>query len=131
MSAEPITAVRSDAAPAAIGPYAQAVVCGDVIYTSGQIALRPGVDGLVGATAAEQAAVVLENLSAVLAAAGSGLSRALKVTVYLIDLSEFAEVGAVYAAAFGEHRPARSTVQVAALPRGARIEIDCIAQRQA
>jgi len=124
-----LSAVHTDQAPAAIGPYSQAIVCGEMVYTSGQIALRAGVDGLVGHTAAEQAEVVLQNLAAVLEAAGSGLSCVVKVTVYLTDLSEFGDVGRVYAAAFGDHRPARSTVQVSALPRGARIEMDCIAQR--
>jgi 2-iminobutanoate/2-iminopropanoate deaminase len=119
--------IHTDNAPAAIGPYSQATVVGGMVYTSGQVALRPGVTGLVGETAAEQAAVALENLSAVLTAAGSSLSQAVKVSVFLADMNDFPAVNRVYAEAFGDHRPARSTVQVARLPLDARVEIDCIA----
>lgn len=119
--------VHTDIAPAAIGPYSQATVHGGLVYTSGQVALRPGVSGLIGATAAEQARVALENLAAVLVAAGSGLGHVLKVTVFLADMNDFPAVNAVYAEAFGDHRPARSTVEVARLPLDARVELDCIA----
>jgi 2-iminobutanoate/2-iminopropanoate deaminase len=119
--------VHTDIAPAAIGPYSQATVHGGLVYTSGQVALRPGVSGLIGATAAEQARVALENLAAVLVAAGSGLGHVLKVTVFLADMNDFPDVNAVYAEAFGDHRPARSTVEVSRLPLDARVELDCIA----
>ncbi len=119
--------IHTDSAPAAIGPYSQATVHGDLVYTSGQVALPPEGGSLQGETAAEQARWVLRNLAAVLDAAGSGLDRALKVTVYLADMNDFPSVNAVYAEAFGHHRPARSTVQVARLPLDALVEIDCIA----
>jgi 2-iminobutanoate/2-iminopropanoate deaminase len=119
--------VHTDIAPAAIGPYSQATVHGGLVYTSGQVALRPGVSGLIGTTAAAQARVALENLAAVLVAAGSGLGHVLKVTVFLADMNDFPDVNAVYAEAFGDHRPARSTVEVARLPLDARVELDCIA----
>lgn len=119
--------VHTDAAPAAIGPYSQAMVHGGLVYTSGQIALVPGGAALVGESAADQCEVVMGNLAAVLAAAGSSLQKVLKTTIFLIDMADFAAVNAVYARHMGEHRPARATVAVAALPRGARVEIDCIA----
>lgn len=122
-----MNAIHSEAAPAAIGPYSQAMAHGGLVYTSGQIALSTEQPGLVGETAAEQAEQVFTNLRAVLAAAGSSLGAALKVTVYLVDMADFAAVNAVYAAAFGDWKPARSTVAVAALPRGARVEIDVVA----
>ena len=123
----PMKIIQTDAAPAAIGPYSQATVHNGLVYTSGQVALRPGVSGLIGSTAAEQAVVALENLSAVLEASGSSLGQALKVTVFLADMNDFPSVNAVYAEAFGDHRPARSTVEVARLPVDARVELDCIA----
>ncbi len=119
--------IHTDDAPAAIGPYSQATVHGGMVYTSGQVALRPGTTGLIGETAAEQARVALENLSAVLTAANSSLSQAVKVNVFLADMNDFPSVNAVYAEAFGDHRPARATVEVARLPLDARVEIDCIA----
>lgn len=122
-----INVVATDRAPQAIGPYSQAVSAGGVIYLSGQVALEPASGELVGDSAEEQAARALENLGSVLAAAGSGFERVLKTTVYLIDMNDFAAVNAVYARYFGDSRPARATVQVAALPKGARVEIDAIA----
>lgn len=119
--------VHTPAAPAAIGPYSQAMVHNGLVYTSGQIALVPGGASLVGETAADQCEVVMGNLSAVLHAAGSSLHQVLKTTIFLLDMADFAEVNAVYARHMGDHRPARATVAVAALPRGARVEIDCIA----
>ena len=121
--------VSTPAAPAAIGPYSQAVVHGDLVFTSGSIAIPAGGSEIVGRTAAEQARLALANLAAILEAAGSSMDRVLRCTVYLVDMGEFAEVNEVYAQAFGENRPARSTVAVAALPKGARVEIDCIATR--
>ena len=115
-------------APKAIGPYSQAVVAGGMVYSAGQIPLDPRTGALVGATAAEQTDQVLRNLAAVLAAAGSGLDLVVKTTVYLVDLADFPAMNEVYAQHFAGHKPARSTVQVAALPTGARVEIDAVAR---
>ena len=123
--------IATDQAPAAIGPYAQAVGTGDLLFCSGQIALDPATGGMRGATAAEQARQVLANLSAVLRAGGSGMDGVLKTTVYLKDMADFAAVNAVYAEAFGDHRPARATVAVAGLPKDALVEIDAVARRRA
>ncbi len=120
-------AVQTAQAPAAIGPYSQAIVHGGVVYCSGQIALDPVTGVLLEGDVQAEARLVLKNLSAVLEAAGSGLDRALKVTVFLKDLGDFAAVNEVYAEAFGAHRPARACVQAAKLPRDVRVEIDCIA----
>lgn len=123
-----IRTVLTPHAPAAIGPYSQAVVAGGIVYCSGQIALDPERSALVGASVAEQTERVLANLRAVLEAAGSGLERVLRCTVFLVDMSDFPAMNEVYGRAFaGSGPPARSTVAVAALPRGARVEIDCIA----
>ena len=119
--------VHTDQAPAAIGPYSQAIVHGGVVYASGQIAIVPGVPDLMDGDAATQARQALTNLRAVLEAAGSGLDRVLKATVYLVDMADFPRVNAVYAEFIGDWRPARATVAVAALPAGARVEVDAIA----
>lgn len=119
--------VETPNAPAAIGPYSQAVVHGGLVYCSGQIALDAQTGALFEGAVAGEARKVLENLSAVLEAAGSSLQHAIKVTVFLSDMDDFAAVNAVYAEAFGEHRPARATVQVGRLPKDVRVEIDCIA----
>ncbi|HTH64001.1 MAG TPA: RidA family protein [Gemmatimonadales bacterium] len=121
--------VATDKAPKAIGPYSQAIVTDDTVYTAGQVALDPKSGELVGATVAEQTEQVLQNLTAVLAASGSSLGQVVKTTVYLIDMADFAAMNEVYARHFGGHRPARSTVQAAGLPKGARVEIDAIAIR--
>jgi 2-iminobutanoate/2-iminopropanoate deaminase len=123
--------VATKGAPAAIGPYAQAVAAGDLLFCSGQIALDPGSGELLGSTVADQTRQVLKNLAAVLAAGGSGLDRVLKTTVYLKDMGDFAAMNAVYAEAFGAHRPARATVAAAGLPKGALVEIDAVARRGA
>lgn len=120
--------VSTDAAPAAIGPYSQAVVCGGFVFTSGQIPLEPGSGELVGGDIAEQTERVLDNLAAVLGAAGAAFDDVVKTTIYLVDLQDFATVNRVYGERFKGAPPARSTVQVAALPRGARVEIDAIAR---
>ncbi|MEX2047220.1 MAG: RidA family protein [Chloroflexota bacterium] len=125
-----LRSVSSDKAPKAIGPYSQAIVAGDLIFTAGQIALDPATGELVGGQIELQTARVLDNLAAVLEAAGSGLDRVVKCTVFLADFAEFAAMNEVYAQRFGEHRPARSTVGTSALPRGARIEIECVAVRR-
>ena len=120
--------VATTAAPAAIGPYSQATVSGQVVYTSGQIPLLPDGSLLEGDVTA-QARQVLENLKAVLTAAGSGLERVLKTTVFLKDMDDFAAMNAVYAEYFTEPYPARSTVQVARLPRDVRVEIEAVAEQ--
>lgn len=122
-----IKTVATDHAPKAIGPYSQAIVADGVVYTAGQVALDPQSGALVGATIAEQTEQVLKNLSAVLAAGGSSLGQVVKTTVYLADMADFAAMNEVYTKHFGGHRPARSTVQAAGLPKGARVEIDAIA----
>lgn len=122
--------IRTPSAPAAIGPYSQAVADGALLFCSGQIAIDPATGKLVGGDAAAQARRALGNLKAVLDAGGAGLDTVLKTTVYLKDLRDFPAVNAVYAEAFGTHRPARATVQVAALPMDALVEIDAIARRR-
>jgi len=114
--------------PAAIGPYSQAVRCGNLIFVSGQIPLDPATGRMVEGDISVQTERVLKNLGAILEAAGSGLARALKATVYLRDLEEFGKMNEVYARFFGDRPPARATVQVARLPRDARVEIDVIAE---
>ena len=119
--------VYSSNAPEPVGPYSQAVAHGGVLYLSGQVPLDPATGKLCGATIEEQTEQVLDNLAAVLAAAGIDFSRLLRVGVYLIDMSDFPRMNAVYADRLGDARPARATVAVAALPLGARVEIDAIA----
>ena len=121
-------AVSTPKAPAAIGPYSQATIGGGLLYTAGQIALDPATGLMVDGDVVAQARRVIANLDAVLRAAGSGWDRVLRVTVYLQDMGDFPRVNEVYAEAVGSARPARSTVQVSALPRGALVEIDLIAQ---
>jgi len=122
-----IQTVATPAAPAAIGPYSQGIVANGFVYTAGQVALDPRtmefVDGDVGA----QTARVFSNLKAILVAAGSGLDRVVKATVFLADMADFAAMNEVYAREFGAHRPARSTVAVKTLPKNARVEIDLVA----
>jgi 2-iminobutanoate/2-iminopropanoate deaminase len=115
-------------APKAIGPYAQGIVAGGFLFTAGQIALDPATMKLVPGDIAVQTGRVLENLEAVLRGAGATLQDVVKTTVFLADLSDFAAMNEVYAKRFGAHRPARSTVQVAALPAGARVEIELVAR---
>jgi len=123
--------VHTDHAPAAIGPYSQAIACDGLLFCSGQIPLDPASGEMVGTTAAEQARRALENLSAVLVAGGSGLDQVIKTTIFLQDMSDFGAVNEVYAEAFADHRPARATVAVAGLPKGALVEIEAIARRNA
>jgi 2-iminobutanoate/2-iminopropanoate deaminase len=118
--------VSTPEAPAAIGPYAQAVRAGNLLYTSGQIPLTPAGELVVG-TIQEQTHQVLTNLKAVLAAEGAGFQDVIKTTVFLKDMNQFAEFNSVYAAYFGEHTPARSTVEVARLPKDVFVEIELIA----
>jgi len=122
--------IATDAAPKAIGPYSQAIAIEGLIFTAGQVALDPKSGELVGRTTAEQTEQVFANLKAVLAAAGAALVNVVKTTVYLADMADFAQMNEVYARHFGAHKPARSTVQAAGLPKGARVEIDVIAVQQ-
>jgi 2-iminobutanoate/2-iminopropanoate deaminase len=119
--------ISTDKAPEAIGPYSQGIAASGFLFLSGQVPLDPATGDLVEGTVQEEVTRVMENLKAVLEAAGSGLDRIVRTTVFLTDLKDFAAMNEVYARYFGAHRPARSTVQVAALPKGARVEIDAIA----
>jgi len=120
--------VATDGAPKAIGPYSQAVIAGGFVHCSGQIALDPATGQLVPGDVAAQTERVLKNLSAVLGAAGSDFSRAVKCNVYLVDMAHFPAMNEVYGRYFPQGAaPARATVAVAALPRGALVEVDCIA----
>ncbi|MGH7528153.1 MAG: RidA family protein [Gemmatimonadales bacterium] len=122
-----ISRVATGGAPRAIGPYSQGIRAGGFLFTAGQVGFDPATGELVDGGIAEQTQRVLENLRAILQAAGTDLSAVVKTTVYLVEMGDFAAMNEVYAAAFGDHRPARSTVAVASLPRGARVEIDAIA----
>ena len=119
--------IHTDKAPKAIGPYSQAIRVGSFIHTAGQVALDPATGQLVEGGIEAQTRQALQNLARVLEAAGSSLRHVVKTTVFMQNLGEFAQMNAVYGEMFGEHRPARSTVQVAALPRGAAVEIECVA----
>jgi 2-iminobutanoate/2-iminopropanoate deaminase len=119
--------VSTPEAPGAIGPYSQAIRQGPWLFTAGQVALDPDNGELISGDAAAQAERALKNLVAVLRAAGLGPEHVVKTTVFLTDMADFAEVNKVYGRFFTEPYPARSTVQVAALPRGARVEIDLVA----
>lgn len=122
--------VATTAAPKAIGPYSQAVTVGDFIFTAGQIALDPATMEIAAEGVVEQTEQVLSNLEAVLSAAGSDLSRVVKTTVFLQTMSDFAAMNEVYARRFGSHRPARSTVAAAGLPRNVLVEIEVIAVKR-
>jgi 2-iminobutanoate/2-iminopropanoate deaminase len=119
-------AVSTQAAPAAIGPYSQAVRAGDFLFVSGQIPLDPATGAFVDADVRAQTRRVLENLSAIVAAAGVSLGRVVKTTVYLLDMNDFQAMNEVYATFFSAPAPARATVQVVRLPRDVRIEIDAV-----
>ena len=121
-------AISTANAPKAIGPYSQAIHSGDLVFLSGQIPLNPATGELVTGTITEETERVLENLKGVLEAAGSDFAHVVKTTIYLTNLGDFAAVNEAYAKRFGSTPPARATVQVAALPRGARVEIDAIAR---
>jgi len=122
--------VRTEAAPAPFqgAPYSQAIKAGGLVFVSGQVALRPGSHDLVGETVEEQTEQVFANLRAILEEAGSGLDRLVKTTVFLADLGDFQAMNEVYARHVGDQPPARATVEVAALPSGALVEIEAIAQ---
>ena len=124
MKLDPVT---SASAPAAIGPYSQAIKAGNLVFCSGQIALDPKSGQMVGANAAEQAEQVMKNLTAVLTAAGASLASVARTTIFLASMDDFAAVNEVYARHFGAHKPARATVAVKTLPKNGLVEIDCIA----
>jgi 2-iminobutanoate/2-iminopropanoate deaminase len=121
--------VSTPDAPAAIGPYSQAVIAGDLVFCSGQIALDPATNELVDGGVEVQTRRVLDNLEAVLAAAGSSLARAVKTTIFLADMNDFASVNAIYGERVGSEPPARATVEVSRLPKDVLVEIDAIALR--
>lgn len=120
-------AIQTDKAPKAIGPYAQAINANDFVFTAGQIALDPQTGNMIEGGVSAQTRQVFENLSAVLQAAGSSLGEVVKATVFLKNMSDFAAMNEVYAEYLGDAKPARSTVAVAELPRGALVEIDLVA----
>jgi reactive intermediate/imine deaminase len=119
--------ISTEGAPKAIGPYSQAVSFGNTIYTSGQVALDPATENIVEGNFEAQARRVFANLGAVLTAGGATFANVVKATVYVTDLANFAALNAIYAEHFGDHKPARTTVEVSALPKGAAVEIDLIA----
>ncbi len=121
--------LSTDKAPAAIGPYSQAVWAGDLLFCSGQIPIDPATGTLVEGDAATQAERVLKNIRALLEAAGLGMAHVVKTTVFATDMGEFGAVNEVYARFFSEEPPARSFVQVAALPKGAKVEIEVVARK--
>jgi 2-iminobutanoate/2-iminopropanoate deaminase len=123
-----IQVIHSDRAPKAVGPYSQAMIHDGMLYTSGQIGLDPAAGDLVGEGVEVQARQVTKNLSAVLDAAGGSISDIIKVNIYLTDMGDFPLVNAIYADWLAEHRPARATVAVAALPLAAKVEMDLIAR---
>lgn len=119
--------VQTAGAPAAIGPYSQAIVANGMVFTAGQIPLDPDTMDLVGGAVAEQTEQVMKNLAAVLREAGAELSTVVKTTVFLRDMNDFTAMNEVYGRHFGEHKPARSTVQAARLPRDVAVEIEAVA----
>ena len=128
MAADERTVVHTEGAPKAVGPYSQGIRTGGLLFSSGQIPIDPASGALVSGPIEEQTRRVMENLRAVLEAAGTNFGDVVRTTIYLTNLSDFAKVNAIYASYFPSAPPARSTVQVAALPLGASIEIDLIAK---
>lgn len=119
--------IRTDSAPAPVGPYSQAIQCGNALYCSGQIAIDPATNEVMKGSVAEQTELVMKNVSEVLKAAGCTFSDVVKTTIYLTDMSDFTAVNEVYARYFLEEPPARSTVAVAGLPKGVQVEIEVLA----
>jgi len=124
-----LRAIATDKAPTAIGPYSQAIVVDQLVFCAGQGAIDPATGENRRGDIAAETERTLDNLAAVLTAAGSDLAHVAKTTVFLVDMADFAAMNEVYAKRFGDHRPARSTVGVASLPRGFRVEIECVAIR--
>jgi len=123
--------VHTDDAPAALGPYSQAIALDDWLFTSGQVGIDPATGELQNDSFEDEAAQVLANLDRVLEEGGCRFQDVIKATVYLVDMADFGQLNALYAEAMDGHRPVRSTVEVAALPKGARVEIDLVARRTA
>ena len=123
-----LTTISTDKAPAAIGPYSQAVLACDLLFCSGQIALDPATGEMIQGDVVLQAERVMANIAAVLAAAGTGFDNVIKTTIFLVEMGDFAAVNEAYGRCFGEHKPARSTVAVKCLPRGALVEIEVVAK---
>lgn len=121
--------VKTPLAPAAIGPYSQGILAGNTLYCSGQIAIDPETGSMISGTLEEEAERVLDNLGAVLRAASMNFENVVHCTVFLTDVNDYAQVNEIYARYFNEAPPARDTVEVAALPRSARVEISCVAVR--
>jgi 2-iminobutanoate/2-iminopropanoate deaminase len=124
-----LTPIHTDDAPAAIGPYSQAMSLGDLVFCSGQIPIDPSTGDLIGGDVAAQTDRVMRNLAAVLAAAGCSLADVVKTTVFLSDMGNFVAMNEVYGRHFGDHRPARATVAVAGLPKAVDVEIEVIARK--
>jgi len=125
-----VRSVNSEKGPRPIGPYSHAIIAGDLVFCSGMVAVDPATNALVQGDMSVQTRRALDNLAAALAEAGSDLAHVVKTTVFLVDLSDFKAMNEAYALRFGSHKPARSTIQVAGLPLGARIEIECVAVRR-
>jgi 2-iminobutanoate/2-iminopropanoate deaminase len=125
----PRTRIKTRGAPAAIGPYSQAILVGDTLYCSGQIAIDPETGHLLSNGIEVETERVLENMAAVLAAADMSLAHVVQCRVYLVDINDYGQVNEIYGRYFGDNSPAREAVQVAALPRGAKVEISCVAVR--
>ncbi len=125
----PTTSIQTEKAPAAIGPYSQAIAAGGLLFISGQLGLDPATGELAGASLAVQARQALANLQAVLTAGGCGLTDVAAVDVFLTDIQDFVEFNGIYSEFFNHHKPARAVVAVKALPKGACIEIKCVASR--
>ena len=123
-----LNVIATEKAPAAIGPYSQAIQAGELLFCSGQIPLDPATGELVAGDVRVQAGQVMRNIEAMLAAAGAGFADVIKTTIYLADMADFAAVNEVYGSCFTAHKPARSTVAVKGLPRGALLEIEVIAR---
>lgn len=121
--------IQTDRAPAAIGPYSQAITTGELVFTAGQIALDPASMEIVAGDVTAQTDRVMANLAAILTAADSSLQRVVKTTVFLKDMGDFAAMNAVYGRHFGDHKPARSTVEAARLPKDVLVEIEAVALR--
>jgi 2-iminobutanoate/2-iminopropanoate deaminase len=130
MSMSQLKRIQTDDAPQAIGPYSQAIAFDNLVFTAGQIPLDPRSGELVGGDIRAQTKRALENVSAILEAAGASLQTVIKTTVYLTDMGEFTAMNEVYTSHFGDHKPARSTVQAARLPKDVKVEIDAIAVKR-
>jgi len=122
-----LTKIQTDRAPAAIGPYSQAIRAGDWLFVSGQLGLVPATGQLVGDGLKEQATQSLQNVHAILEEAGVGIENVVSVDVFLLDMAQFAAFNEIYQAFFGNHKPARAVVEVSGLPRGGLVEIKCVA----